>query len=363
MMKKSKLVLALAAFFMFFAIAACDSKKSKKDRDEDDTEEVADEEETDEDEDDADEKDDYLTQDLATFDLRGEVIAVKYTADEHMEPVTVQFEEDGTLKSIYKFDTEGSVDEGTIDRDRKGRIETITFETLSPWVTNLTYDNSSMLPKSDTDTNQMGNYVTRTYKRDDDGNIVKTEFEEAVHGGIVEDDEEYTVKFSNYDEHGNWRRVTFKHGSYTTFLKRTIVYKGESNPYQTEIDEALEGDPVIQDFIRDMYENARYEDKDFLEEHCTERLLQYLREQYEYDGEGYAFWLFRTSSQDGKPGAENVRNQIISIAKNNEGWYLYQFFDGGWRGENKIKAYVEDGKVMIDQIERIYDEAEEAYNH
>lgn len=356
-MKKRNYVLALATIFMIFAFSSCDGKKSKKDKDIDDTEEVADEEETDEDN--ASEKEDYLTQDLATFDLRGHVIAVKYTADEHMEPVTVQFEEDGSLKNVYKFDVEGNVDEGTISRDRKGRIERISFETLSPWETLLSYENGSMVPKSDTDSNQMGNSISRTYERDEDGNIEKVKFEETVHGGIVEDNDEYTVKLTDYDEHGNWRRVTFKHGSYTTFIKRTIVYEGEDNPYQKEIDEALEGDPVIRDFITKMYENQEYNDYEFLEKHCTERLLQHLRDEYEYDGGGYASWLFRTSAQDGKPGVENVRDQIISIAKNNKGEYLYQFFDGGWRGENKIIVYVEDGKVMIDEVERIYDENQE----
>ena len=336
---------------MLFAVVACDGKKNKSN--EDDTEEVADD---DEDEDGSEEKDDYLTQDLSTFDLRGQVIAVKYTADEHMEPVTVQFENDGSLKGIYKFDVEGNVDEGTVDRDDKGRIETISFETLEPWSTSLTYDGGSMLPKSDMDTNNMGNYVSRTYERDEEGNIVKVAFEEAVHGGIVEDNDEYTVKLTDYDDHGNWLRATFKHGSYSSFIKRTIVYKGEANPYQKEIDEALEGDPVIRDFITDMYENSKYNEYDFLEKHCTESLLKYLKDNYDYDGDGYAVWLFRTGGQDGKPGSENVRNKIVSITKDNQGWYHYKFIDAGWRGENKIKAYVENGKVMMDELKQVYDE-------
>lgn len=362
-MKKSCFVLMFASFFLLFAIAACDGKKNKK-KDKEDTEmtDDAEEDEEDADEEDADKKDAYLTQDLATFDLRGEVIAVKYTADEHMEPVSVIFEDDGSLKSIYKFDVEGSVDEGTVERDAIDRIGYIAFQTLSPWVTILNYGEDSMLPISDMDTNQMGNGIGRTYQRDADGNITKVEYEEVVHGQNVEDNDEYTVKLSDYDEHGNWRRATFKHGTSTQFLRRTIVYKGEANIFQQEIDEALEGDPAIQSFIIDMYENQRYNDEAFLKAHCTEHLLKYLRDQYEYDGEGYAGWLFRTSSQDGKPGSENVRDQIISIAKDNDGWYHYQFFDGGWRGENKVNLWVgSDGKVMMDGIERVYDEHEEYY--
>ena len=352
-MKKRNYVLFLAAFFMFFAIAACDGKKNKKDENEneDENEEVEDE----------DEKDDYLTQDLATFDLRGEVIAVKYTGDEHTLPVVVQFEDNGSLKSVYKFNSEGYPEEATIDRDSKRRIEIISFESDEPWITSLIYDNSSMLPKSHMDSNQMGNYTCSTYERDDDGNIVKAEFEEAIHGNIVEDHDEYSVKLSDFDEHGNWQRVTFKHGDYSHFYKRTILYKGDANTFQDDIDKAHEGDPVIQQFIIDMYEHQKYNEYDFLEQHCTPRLLKHLKDQYEYDGEGYAVWLFRTGAQDGKPDVENVRDQVISIAKDNEGWYHYQFTDAGWRGENKLKIFVENGKVMMDQVEKVYDECYETY--
>ena len=120
----------------------------------------------------------------------------------------------------------------------------------------------------------------------------------------------------------------------------------------------------IADFIVDMYENHRYNDYDFLEAHCTKRLLKYLREQYEYDGEGYAVWLFRTSSQDGKPGTENIKDKVTDISKDGEDWYRYEFTDGGWRGENKLNIYIdEDGNVMMDAVERIYDEAREAYEN
>lgn len=356
-MKKKNFVLVMATAFMFFALSSCDGKKSKKDKDTDDTEEVTDEDETDEEN--TDEKDDYLTQDLATFDLRGQVIAVKYTAEEAMEPVTVQFKDNGTLKSIYKFDVEGNVDEGKIDRDSKSRISIISFETEEPWITSLIYEDGSMLPKSSMESNQTGNYTCSTYERDDDGNIVEAKFEESVHGGIVEDHDEYSIKLTDYDSHGNWLLCTIQHGSYKRYYKRTIVYEGEANPYQKEIDEALEGDPVIREFITTMYEHDEYNDYEFLEEHCTEDLLKHLRDNYDYDGDGYAVWMFRTGGQDGKPGSENAKNRIISITKDNAGWYHYQFIDAGWRGENKIRAYVENGKVMIDELERVFDENQE----
>lgn len=121
--------------------------------------------------------------------------------------------------------------------------------------------------------------------------------------------------------------------------------------------ETLEDDAIIRDFITNMYENHLYLEYDFLEEHCSKDLLKYLKDQYEYDGEGYAIWLFRTSSQDGKPGVENAEDKVLSITRDDEGWYHYTFIDAGWHGENKIKAHVvENTKVMMDDLKCVYDE-------
>lgn len=123
-----------------------------------------------------------------------------------------------------------------------------------------------------------------------------------------------------------------------------------------------EDDALIRDFITNMYEQARYNEEDFLKAHCTAKMLQYLKDQYEYDGEGYAGWLFRTSSQDGKPGVEDATSKVLSITKDDEGWYHYTFTDGGWHGENKVKVHVENGEVMVDELKSVYDEAAEEYN-
>jgi hypothetical protein len=126
--------------------------------------------------------------------------------------------------------------------------------------------------------------------------------------------------------------------------------------------ENAEDDAIIRDFITNMYENKLYYDEDFLKAHCTAKMLQYLKDQYEYDGDGYAGYRFRTSAQDDKPGAEDIKDKVLNITKDSEGWYHYTFTDGGWHGENKIKVRVENGEVMVDELERVYDEPLEEYN-
>ena len=138
----------------------------------------------------------------------------------------------------------------------------------------------------------------------------------------------------------------------------------EENIENSDKYDAEKNDSLIRDFITNMYEKELYYNYDFLEAHCTKKMLKYLKDEYEYEygGDGYAGYLFRTGAQDDKPGAEDVKDKVLKITKDSEGWYHYTFTDGGWRGENKIKVRVENGKVMVDEVERVNNEYAEAGN-
>ena len=110
-------------------------------------------------------------------------------------------------------------------------------------------------------------------------------------------------------------------------------------------DNTPEEDRLIMDFITEMYNNSLYIENDFLEEHCTPRMLQQLRDDYDYEGEGYANWDFRSESNDGF----SDENGIISIEKI-DGRYYYEANDAGYRFRNILSAFVQDGKVMMDGI-------------
>lgn len=136
----------------------------------------------------------------------------------------------------------------------------------------------------------------------------------------------------------------------------------EENTENSDKSDAEKNDSLIRDFITNMYEKELYYNYDFLEAHCTKKMLKYLKDEFEYNGDGYAGYLFRTGAQDDKPGAEDVKNKVLSINKDSEGWYHYMFTDGGWRGENKIKVCVENGEVKVDELERVNNEYAEAGN-
>lgn len=119
---------------------------------------------------------------------------------------------------------------------------------------------------------------------------------------------------------------------------------------------------IIREFITNMYNDRLFEEYGFLETHCSKHLLEVLEEDYEFDGVGYAVWDFRTSAQDSKPGSEEG-SKVCSVESIGDDWYVYEFYDGGWEGKKRLKASVIDGEIVMDAIETIYDECEEAISN
>ena len=232
----TRLVLAVAAVFMLTATSCNASKSKDKDSQEQTENEQAQAENGSAENEEAEVKtaDAFLTHDLATFELRGEVIAVK-TKGEHTDPTVALFDDNGNLKGVYQIDAEGKVDEGIVERDEDNVISSITYESCSPWVTFYAYEEGSMLLSSMIESNQMGNYILTDYVRDENGNIVDQVYEEAIHGNIVEQEVKPVVKYSDLDSHGNWLTYTYTQGEFSYSLKRTIIYKGEKNVFEDEV--------------------------------------------------------------------------------------------------------------------------------
>ncbi|MBR4801986.1 MAG: hypothetical protein IK041_04165 [Bacteroidales bacterium] len=170
-------------------------------------------------------KHEYLSQDLATFDLYGQVQSVSYS-QEHVYPVSVEFDSDGKLIAIQRIDSEGTAEEAVYSRDANGRIESIRYESDSSWETLLRYGDGEgfQAPVVVTNSNMTGNYTEETYRRNADGYVTSLSVEEYIHFEKVEDNDPRTIEFSDYDEKGNWQKCTTKWGEYTSVLTRTIAY-------------------------------------------------------------------------------------------------------------------------------------------
>lgn len=99
-------------------------------------------------------------------------------------------------------------------------------------------------------------------------------------------------------------------------------------------------------FIRNMYEKSLYEDYTFLERHCSKDLLTKLAEEYDYEGEGYAVWKFRSAAQDG-PSKEYA---MKSIEDEGNGWYKYTAIDMGITFTKRIKISHKGRRIIIENI-------------
>lgn len=108
--------------------------------------------------------------------------------------------------------------------------------------------------------------------------------------------------------------------------------------------------PDDREFIRSMYEDGMYEDYAFLEKHCSKDLLAKLAEEYDYDGDGYAVWKFRSGAQDG-PSDDHA---MISIEDEGDGWYRYSAVDMGITFTRRIRLSHEGGKCTIEDLADSY---------
>lgn len=95
-----------------------------------------------------------------------------------------------------------------------------------------------------------------------------------------------------------------------------------------------------------MYNERLYENYSFIEKHCSDSLLARLRSEYEYDGDGYAVWLFRSGAQDG-PSDEN---HIVEVRKESDGWYSYRALDMGIEFTRFIRLGEKDGGFIIEDV-------------
>ena len=77
-----------------------------------------------------------------------------------------------------------------------------------------------------------------------------------------------------------------------------------------------------------------------LRRYCSPGIIKRLRAEYEYDGTGYAVYIFRTATQDSNPDVspDEVESGIKSITPLGKGWYRVSYTDGGWPGCTDVRV-------------------------
>ena len=104
--------------------------------------------------------------------------------------------------------------------------------------------------------------------------------------------------------------------------------------------------------LEEFYNDYVFGNKDFSKianKVCTPRLLQYLKDAYEYeceDGECYAMWLFRSGNQDGT--SDECR--VVSVKDEGDGWVGVLFIDMGVTDSIYIRFVPYNGQKLMDEI-------------
>lgn len=98
-------------------------------------------------------------------------------------------------------------------------------------------------------------------------------------------------------------------------------------------------------FIKDMWNNNRYENDAFLEKHCTPKMLKKLKDS-DYDFfEGYNTQIFHAEFHDC-----GNRTELLKVFPMDDGWYRYDFYDSGAKCAIDLKMFEKNGVIMIDDL-------------
>jgi hypothetical protein len=133
----------------------------------------------------------------------------------------------------------------------------------------------------------------------------------------------------------------------------------QKTPFKKSMEETTESVSVneqnqVNAFLQELYDkyvfwSDRVGDFEDVVEHFSPEILTKLRKayEYEYDGSGYAVWLFRTGAQDGPED----KSKVISILTEGDDWYTVFFSDMGLKGSCRFHAKLVDGKVFVSEFE------------
>lgn len=125
-----------------------------------------------------------------------------------------------------------------------------------------------------------------------------------------------------------------------------------SDAQAAEMQRAEESPNGVQEkLVREFYRKYVFGNEpmksDVLSHYCSDRMIQMLKDKYDYaDGGGYAVWLFRSGMQDG-PSRES---RITSVTPVSQVCLEVSFVDMGNEGSHKIYFIPDGDSWRIDRI-------------
>ena len=111
------------------------------------------------------------------------------------------------------------------------------------------------------------------------------------------------------------------------------------------------------DFLKDLYENYIFGNKDYTEiikNNTTDAMLQHLKSLYEYDcpdEDCYDLSIFRTGNMDCNNNAVDI-SKVEEIIPLEDDCYRVKYLDMGWKGSTLIKFVKRGDKMLIAKVIR-----------
>lgn len=134
-----------------------------------------------------------------------------------------------------------------------------------------------------------------------------------------------------------------KEAARMAFVQDSIA-KAKAEKIKAQAEQDAKAKAIIRKFFEMSY-GFEETDENYLRNHCTDKMLNKLIDDYDYDGFGYAIWDFRTGAQEG-----DGPSKIVSIKSLGGNWYRYDFLDMGFKGAKKVHFVYEDGDLMMDKL-------------
>ena len=141
------------------------------------------------------------------------------------------------------------------------------------------------------------------------------------------------------------QQTTYQQNDSFVAASDSVVKEEAADNNQTNLSaKAIE---KIQEFYKNYVFGNEAMTREVAYKYCTKSLVKKLADDYDYDGEGYAVWDFRSGAQDGDSDVQEVTN-IEELVENT---YKVTYNDMGHIGVCIISVVPEGDDILFNEIE------------
>ncbi len=156
---------------------------------------------------------------------------------------------------------------------------------------------------------------------------------------------------NSHEETPNYNAVVESGGGVEHEQEQSVIEGNNSNKSKSKqrTDSPIKVDSQeqeVKDFITFFYAAYVWGGYEFKPSLVSPSVLKRLRQDYDYDDEGYAVWDFRTDEYDGPSG----ECRITAVFPEGNDWYKVTFLDNGNNGVKHLKVSYNKGTMRIEDF-------------